>query len=193
MPHASGRPVFLFMAAYGGMGLGTRHVMAAQSLRTSVSLCRFPRLVSALGFRAWFPRLVSAAGFRRRFLHAVFRCCFLLLLPAAVFPHVRLFRRDRSVSPHAPHGLRAPQCSVRHKKGRIRRTDTPAWPYAAGRGLLLDYLELVLANAAKRANPILGNIFECRAGGDATFGVADCRVINPIAYGATILFIFFDF
>jgi hypothetical protein len=158
--------------------------MAAQSLRTSVSLCRFPRLVSALGFRGWFPRLVSAAVSCTLFSAAVSCCCCprLFSRTSVCFAATVPFRRTHrtvSVLRSAPYGT---------KKGRIRRTDTPAWPYAAGRGLLLDYLELVLANAAKRANPILGNIFECRAGGDATFGVADCRVINPIAYGATILF-----
>lgn len=107
MPHVGASRFFVYGCAWG---CTIRHGCAA------VEDVRFPLSFSAPGFRAWFPRLVSAAGFRRRFLHAVFRCCFLLLLPAAVFPHVRLFRRDRSVSPHAPHGLRAPQCSVRHKK-----------------------------------------------------------------------------
>lgn len=82
MPHV-GASRFLFMAAHGGMGL-VRYVMVAQPLRTSVSLCRFPRLVSAPGFRAWFPRLVSAAGFRGWFPPPFPARCFPLLFPAAV-------------------------------------------------------------------------------------------------------------
>jgi hypothetical protein len=159
--------------------------MAAQSLRATASRGRFPHAVSrtpfpAAVFHRRFPPPFPARCFlqavsRTPFSTAVFRTpvCFAATVP------FRRTHRTVSVLRSAPYGT---------KKGRIRRTDTPAWPYVAGRGLLLDYLELVLANAAKRANPILGNIFECRAGGDATFGVADCRVINPIAYGATILF-----
>ena len=177
------------MAAHGGMGL-VRYVMVAQPLRATASRGRFPHAVS----RTPFP----AAVFHRRFLHAV-SCtlfpasCFLQAVSCCCCP--RLFSRTSvcfaaTVPFRRTHRTVSVLCSAPYgtKKGRIRRTDTPAWPYVAGRGLLLDYLELVLANAAKRANPILGNIFECRAGGDATFGVADCRVINPIAYGATILF-----
>ena len=55
------------------------------------------------------------------------------------------------------------------------------------RGLLLDLLELILAYAAQRAYPIVGNILESRSRSDTSFGIANCRIIDPIANRTSVL------
>jgi hypothetical protein len=42
--------------------------------------------------------------------------------------------------------------------------------------------ELVLANSANRADPVIGKIFKSGAGGNSSILVAFCRVINISAY-----------
>lgn len=59
--------------------------------------------------------------------------------------------------------------------------------HATGR-LLFDGLELVLADTAQRAYPVVGNIFESRSGRNASFGIAYSGIIHPLADRTTILF-----
>ena len=54
-------------------------------------------------------------------------------------------------------------------------------------GLFLHYLKIVLAYAAKGANPVVGDILKCCSGLDATFGVAHFGVIDPTTNLANIL------
>ena len=54
--------------------------------------------------------------------------------------------------------------------------------------LLLDLFELVFAYAADGSDPIVGNILVRRSVGDASFVIADCGIVNPFAYDATVLF-----
>ena len=48
--------------------------------------------------------------------------------------------------------------------------------------------KLIFAYAAERANPIVGNVFKGSSGFNATFGVANGRVVHPLAHNAIILF-----
>lgn len=48
--------------------------------------------------------------------------------------------------------------------------------------------KLVLANAAERANPIVGYVFESCARSDASVRVANSGVIHPLANYAIVLF-----
>ena len=50
----------------------------------------------------------------------------------------------------------------------------------------LDLGELVLAYAAYRAYPIVGQVFKLGAGSDTAFGVAYCGVVIPIADFANV-------
>jgi len=48
--------------------------------------------------------------------------------------------------------------------------------------MILFFLdEHVLADTANGAGPIIGDVFECCAGGDTAIRVADCRVVNVTA------------
>ena len=49
------------------------------------------------------------------------------------------------------------------------------------------------ADAADGANPVFGNLFELRSGGDASVGIADCGIVDPLADYTTILFHLFLF
>mgnify|MGYP007082181981 FL=1 len=56
------------------------------------------------------------------------------------------------------------------------------------RGLFLDLFEIALVDAANRACPVVGNLLERRSGGDASVGIADCGIVDPLADYTTILF-----
>ena len=60
-------------------------------------------------------------------------------------------------------------------------------PIQALRLFFLVRLEIVLAYAADRADPIFGNVFESRARLDAGFRIAHFGVVHPLAYGTDIL------
>lgn len=62
-----------------------------------------------------------------------------------------------------------------------------------GTGLFRNLFEHVFADAADGANPVFGNLFELRSGGDASVGIAHCGVVYPLTNGATVLFHFFWF
>ena len=53
---------------------------------------------------------------------------------------------------------------------------------------LLHFLERILSHATDGAHPIFGDVFEGGAGLDVTVRVAHFGVVNPIAYGANVLF-----
>ena len=53
--------------------------------------------------------------------------------------------------------------------------------------LAVPLLEVLLADAARRAGPVFGDVFECRARSDAAFRVAFCRIIDVSADDAYIL------
>ena len=57
----------------------------------------------------------------------------------------------------------------------------------APRPLLLGF-EHLLAYAALGAGPVVGQLLERGAGCDAVVGIADRRVVNPVADGAFVLF-----
>lgn len=50
-----------------------------------------------------------------------------------------------------------------------------------------DY-EVFFAHTAYGAYPFGGKIFKSCSGGDTSFGVADCGIIDPVANFTTILF-----
>lgn len=54
--------------------------------------------------------------------------------------------------------------------------------------LLLDRLELILADSAQRTSPIIGNILELGSRSDTAIRITYGRVIYPTAYYTTILF-----
>ena len=61
--------------------------------------------------------------------------------------------------------------------------------FGKGSRKLLHYLfKLVFTYAAERANPIVGNVFKGSSGFNATFGVANGRVVHPLAHNAIIFF-----
>ena len=56
------------------------------------------------------------------------------------------------------------------------------------RKLFYHLFKLVFAYAAEGANPIVGNVFKGSSGFNTTFGVANGRVVHPLAHNAIILF-----
>ena len=56
------------------------------------------------------------------------------------------------------------------------------------RKLFHHLFKLVFAYAAEGANPIVGNVFKGSSGFNATFGVANGRVVHPLAHNAIIFF-----
>ena len=68
-----------------------------------------------------------------------------------------------------------------HKKIRL------LWQSVQRVGLLLRF-EVLLRGAAQGACPVVGQIFEGRAGRYAVFGVAHLRIIDPAAGLASVLF-----
>ena len=52
----------------------------------------------------------------------------------------------------------------------------------------IHFLKRILSYATDGAYPIIGDVFEGGAGFDVTVRVAHFGVVNPIAYGADVLF-----
>ena len=57
----------------------------------------------------------------------------------------------------------------------------------SGKVLLFCFFELILAYAAKRAGPVIGQIFKGGAGGDAVVGIADFGIVLITAGAAYVL------
>ena len=52
----------------------------------------------------------------------------------------------------------------------------------------IDRLEHFLALLTQRADPVLGQVFECRSGLDAVVGIAQLRIVDVSAHFAFVLF-----
>ena len=57
----------------------------------------------------------------------------------------------------------------------------------------IDRLEHFLALLTQRADPVLGQVFECRSGLDAVVGIAQLRIVDVSAHFAFVLFHRFRF
>ena len=55
-------------------------------------------------------------------------------------------------------------------------------------GSIFLNFEIIFTYSAKRANPIIWNIFKCCSRSYSTFRISFCRVINPTTYCANVLF-----
>lgn len=53
---------------------------------------------------------------------------------------------------------------------------------------LFHYFEIFFSDTTEGAYPVVGNFFKRCSGSDSSIGVSHGRVVNPIAYDATILF-----
>lgn len=53
---------------------------------------------------------------------------------------------------------------------------------------LFHHFEIFFSDTTEGAYPVVGNFFKRCSGGDSSIGVSHGRVVNPIAYCATILF-----
>lgn len=52
----------------------------------------------------------------------------------------------------------------------------------------IDRLEHFLALLTQRADPVLGQVFECRSGLNAVVGIAQLRIVDVSAHFAFVLF-----
>lgn len=111
----------------------------------------------------------------------------------ALFRKIQPFRflfRSPAVTLSGPPDAPRSVLGANLRKKQMRRTPIQRGaPHRVRRAdLLLDLFEIAFVDSADGACPVVGNLFERRSGGDASVGIADCGIVDPLADYTTILF-----